>query len=92
MATKAIELYRQLLSKQQQLSILFLSFYQSEKSLELTVTENNVCSSGFNEFLVKKVNESVSRTYPNKQQLSILFLSFYQAEKSLELTVTSKVF
>ena len=86
-----MKVYRELLPNKQQLSILFLSFYQAEKSLELTVTENNVCSSGFNEFLVKKVNESVSRTYPNKQQLSILFLSFYQDEKSLELTVSENL-
>jgi len=59
-----MKVYRELLPNKQQLSILFLSFYQAEKSLELTVTENNVCSSGFNEFLVKKVNESVSRTSP----------------------------
>jgi hypothetical protein len=55
---------RELLPNKQQLSILFLSFYQDEKSLEMTVSENNVCSSGFNEFLVKKVNESLSRTSP----------------------------
>jgi len=86
-----MKVYRELLPNKQQLSILFLSFYQDEKSLELTVSENNVCSSGFNEFLVKKVNESVSRTYPNKQQLSIQFLSFYQDEKSLELTVSENL-
>ena len=86
-----MKVYRELLPNKQQLSILFLSFYQDEKSLEMTVSENNVCSSGFNEFLVKKVDESVSRTYPNKEQLSILFLSFYQDEKSLELTVSENL-
>ena len=59
-----MKVYRELLPNKQQLSILFLSFYQDEKSLEMTVSENNVCSSGFNEFLVKKINESVSRTSP----------------------------